>query len=204
MAQPSIPALIRTFSPLSRARSSVLDYLSDFVCCLYGVPPVSLCSHNALSVREGINIFLTVSFPLKIRVSWRILTFRMMERSRNARSRYYKRWISRNEQILWRGESSNLTLNPVNSQTLKYCRWWNGTGKTTLSACYAGIERPDTEDVELSPWTFPQTTKTFGKTEQTVRDVFPRKDSWHNAALQFQTDVIKPLMIGRHYRSTNL
>ena len=36
----------------------VLDYLSDFICCLYGVP----CAYGVVTapfgVREGINIFL--------------------------------------------------------------------------------------------------------------------------------------------------
>lgn len=37
---------------------SVLDYLSDFVCCLYGTPGAYGVVTMPFSVREGINIFL--------------------------------------------------------------------------------------------------------------------------------------------------
>lgn len=37
---------------------SVLDYLSDFICCLYGVPGCYGVVTMPFSVREGINIFL--------------------------------------------------------------------------------------------------------------------------------------------------
>jgi len=38
---------------------SILDYLSDFVCCLYGVPAAYGVVTMPFSVREGINIFLS-------------------------------------------------------------------------------------------------------------------------------------------------
>ena len=37
---------------------SVLDYLSDFVCCLYGTPGAYGVVTMPFSVREGINVFL--------------------------------------------------------------------------------------------------------------------------------------------------
>ena len=42
---------------------SVLDYLSDFVCILYGVPSVYGVVTLPSSVREGINIFLDGNIP---------------------------------------------------------------------------------------------------------------------------------------------
>lgn len=42
---------------------SVLDYLSDFVCCLYGTPGVYGVVTMPFSVREGINIFLAGYVP---------------------------------------------------------------------------------------------------------------------------------------------
>ncbi|VEL23631.1 unnamed protein product, partial [Protopolystoma xenopodis] len=42
---------------------SVLDYLSDFVCCLYGVPGAYGVVTMPFSVREGINIFLDGVIP---------------------------------------------------------------------------------------------------------------------------------------------
>merc|ERR1711874_750876 len=42
---------------------SVLDYLSDFVCCLYGIPGAYGVVTMPFSVREGINIFLDGFVP---------------------------------------------------------------------------------------------------------------------------------------------
>ena len=42
---------------------SVLDYLSDFICCLYGVPGAYGVVTLPFSVREGINIFLAGFIP---------------------------------------------------------------------------------------------------------------------------------------------
>lgn len=42
---------------------SVLDYLSDFVCCLYGTPTAYGVVTMPFSVREGINIFLAGWVP---------------------------------------------------------------------------------------------------------------------------------------------
>ncbi|KAG7215198.1 hypothetical protein INR49_022697 [Caranx melampygus] len=41
----------------------VLDYLSDFICCLYGVPSAYGVVTMPFSVREGINIFLDGYYP---------------------------------------------------------------------------------------------------------------------------------------------
>ena len=42
---------------------SVLDYLSDFICCLYGKPGAYGVVTLPFSVREGINIFLDGFVP---------------------------------------------------------------------------------------------------------------------------------------------
>lgn len=42
---------------------SVLDYLSDFICCLYGKPRAYGVVTLPFSVREGINIFLAGFVP---------------------------------------------------------------------------------------------------------------------------------------------
>ena len=62
---------------------SILDYLSDFICCLYGLPGAYGVVTMPFSVREGINIFLagfvptenlrfrddSISFKIAIRIS---------------------------------------------------------------------------------------------------------------------------------------
>ena len=42
---------------------AVLDYLSDFICCLYGQPGAYGVVTMPFSVREGINIFLAGFVP---------------------------------------------------------------------------------------------------------------------------------------------
>ena len=59
---------------------SVLDYLSDFICCLYGVPGVYGVVTMPSSVREGINIFLDGYIPSEnLRFRQTSLVFKVAE-----------------------------------------------------------------------------------------------------------------------------
>ena len=59
---------------------SVLDYLSDFICVLYGKPAVYGVVTLPASVREGINIFLDGNIPTEnLRFREESLTFRIAE-----------------------------------------------------------------------------------------------------------------------------
>jgi ATP-binding cassette subfamily E protein 1 len=59
---------------------SVLDYLSDFICVLYGRPAVYGVVTLPASVREGINIFLDGNIPTEnLRFREESLTFRIAE-----------------------------------------------------------------------------------------------------------------------------
>uniref|UniRef100_A0A7N0SX85 ABC transporter E family member 2 n=1 Tax=Kalanchoe fedtschenkoi TaxID=63787 RepID=A0A7N0SX85_KALFE len=59
---------------------SVLDYLSDFICCLYGKPGVYGVVTLPFSVREGINIFLAGFVPTEnLRFREESLTFKVAE-----------------------------------------------------------------------------------------------------------------------------
>ena len=42
---------------------SILDYLSDFICCLYGTPGAYGVVTMPMSVRQGINVFLAGFVP---------------------------------------------------------------------------------------------------------------------------------------------
>lgn len=42
---------------------AILDYLSDFICCLYGTPSAYGVVTLPFSVREGINVFLAGFIP---------------------------------------------------------------------------------------------------------------------------------------------
>src|ERR1700739_3477001 len=59
---------------------SVLDYLSDFICVLYGKPAVYGVVTLPASVREGINIFLDGNIPTEnLRFREESLQFRIAE-----------------------------------------------------------------------------------------------------------------------------
>jgi ATP-binding cassette subfamily E protein 1 len=59
---------------------SVLDYLSDFICVLYGRPAAYGVVTLPASVREGINIFLDGNIPTEnLRFREESLTFRIAE-----------------------------------------------------------------------------------------------------------------------------
>jgi len=59
---------------------SILDYLSDFICCLYGVPGAYGVVTMPMSVRQGINIFLSGFIPSEnMRFRDEELTFKVSE-----------------------------------------------------------------------------------------------------------------------------
>ena len=58
---------------------AVLDYLSDFICCLYGKPGAYGVVTAPFSVREGINIFLAGFVPTEnLRFREDALTFKVI------------------------------------------------------------------------------------------------------------------------------
>ena len=61
---------------------AVLDYLSDFICCLYGVPGAYGVVTMPSSVREGINAFLDGFIPTEnLRFREEALTFKVSEQA---------------------------------------------------------------------------------------------------------------------------
>jgi ATP-binding cassette subfamily E protein 1 len=67
---------------------SILDYLSDFICCLYGTPGAYGVVTLPMSVRQGINIFLSGFIPAEnLRFRDFELTFRVVEQKENNTSK---------------------------------------------------------------------------------------------------------------------
>lgn len=60
---------------------SILDYMSDFICCLYGVPGAYGVVTMPMSVRHGINVFLAGWIPSEnLRFRDEELTFNVSEK----------------------------------------------------------------------------------------------------------------------------
>jgi ATP-binding cassette, sub-family E, member 1 len=175
---------------------SVLDYLSDFICVLYGRPAVYGVVTLPASVREGINIFLDGNIPTEnLRFREESLTFRIAEAGEEFlvhRSRAFK--YPSMEKTLG---SFHLTIEPgdFTDSEIIVMMGENGTGKTTFCKMLAGAEKPDgsksVPDMKVSMK--PQTITP--KFEGTVRQLFFKKIKTAFLSPSFQTDVVKPLKL---------
>ncbi|RLV94316.1 Translation initiation factor RLI1 [Spathaspora sp. JA1] len=177
---------------------SVLDYLSDFVCILYGAPSVYGVVTMPSSVREGINIFLDGHIPTEnMRFRTESLQFRLADAADanlvldKSNSMSYPAMKKTQGDFKLAVEAGNFT----NSEIL-VMMGENGTGKTTFCKLLAGAIAPDGGDDEIPKLNVsmkPQ--KIAPKFPGTVRQLFFKKIRASFLHPQFQTDVIKPLKI---------
>lgn len=175
---------------------SVLDYLSDFVCLLYGAPSVYGVVTLPSSVREGINIFLDGFIPTEnMRFREESLQFRLADAADglildHSSALSYPNLEKTQGDFHLRVEKGEFT----NSEILVLFGE-NGTGKTTFCKILAGALEADhkTEIPKMSISMKPQ--KIAPKFPGTVRQLFFKKIKGAFLNPQFQTDVVKPLNI---------
>ncbi|EON96824.1 putative translation initiation factor rli1 protein [Phaeoacremonium minimum UCRPA7] len=175
---------------------SVLDYLSDYICVLYGQPAVYGVVTLPHSVREGINIFLDGHIPTEnLRFREESLTFRIAEAQDefNAdRSRAFKYPAM---QKALGNFSLRIDSGDFTDSEIIVMMGENGTGKTTFCRLLAGALKPDNgkKVPEMRISMKPQTITP--KFEGTVRQLFFKKIRAAFLSPQFQTDVVKPLKL---------
>lgn len=175
---------------------SVLDYLSDFICILYGAPSVYGVVTLPSSVREGINIFLDGHIPTEnMRFRTESLQFRLADAADDlildkSNSLEYPSMTKTQGDFKLEVEAGDFT----NSEILVMVGE-NGTGKTTFCKLLAGAIAPDggKEIPKLNVSMKPQ--KIAPKFTGTVRQLFFKKIRASFLHPQFQTDVVKPLKI---------
>ncbi|KAI4209315.1 MAG: hypothetical protein LQ351_007741 [Letrouitia transgressa] len=175
---------------------SVLDYLSDYICLLYGKPAVYGVVTQPASVREGINNFLRGEVPSEnLRFREESLTFRLGEAGdefsaeRDQASSY-----PRMEKALG---DFHLGIEPgkFTDSEIVVLMGENGTGKTTFCRMLSGNEKPDNKvnlpklNVSMKP------QKITPKFQGTVRQLFFKRIKGAFLSPQFQTDVYKPLKL---------
>lgn len=178
---------------------SVLDYLSDFVCILYGVPSVYGVVTMPFSVREGINVFLDGMIPTEnMRFRDEALTFRMLETAdERPEADIHRRYAYPHMTKTFAGHfKMSIDAGAFTDSEIIVMLGENGTGKTTFIRMLAGVDRPDDnsdEVPELNVSYKPQ--KLVARSENTVRELLLEKirDMWLHA--QFQADVVRPLKI---------
>lgn len=175
---------------------SVLDYLSDFICVLYGVPSVYGVVTLPASVREGINIFLDGNIPTEnLRFRQESLQFRLSEGTEElivdkSRSFFYpsmEKTLGEFKISIERGDFTDSEIIVMMGE--------NGTGKTTFCLTLAGHLKPDggVEVPQLNVSLKPQ--KISPKFSGTVRQLFFKRIRAMFLHPQFQTDVCKPLKL---------
>lgn len=183
---------------------SVLDYLSDFICCLYGKPGAYGVVTMPFSVREGINIFLAGFVPTEnLRFREESLSFKVSDVGLDA-DEEEKRFLHYNYPSMKKTQGSftlHVEAGEFNDSEIIVMLGENGTGKTTLIRLLAGMLKPDddtkAEIDEFSVSYKPQ--KISPKFPGSVRDLLHKRIRDAYLHPQFQADVMKPLNIESLY-----
>jgi ATP-binding cassette subfamily E protein 1 len=199
---------------------AVLDYLSDFICCLYGTPGAYGVVTMPFSVREGINVFLAGFIPtenlrfredaLNFKVSERVESDEALAGAKNDVMAAYnypnmtKTQTKGTAKFILHVESGSFT-----DSEIIVLLGENGTGKTTFIRMLAGIlksdeqekceKEGDTDGAEACG--VPQLVVSYKpqkispKFEGTVRQLLHKRVRDLYVQPQFISDVMKPLMM---------
>jgi len=178
---------------------SVLDYLSDFICVLYGIPGVYGVVTMPFTVREGINIFLDGFVPTEnLRFREESLTFKVSENAEEEEDvKRMRRYAYPDMEKTMKSFHLHVKPGQFTDSEIIVMLGENGTGKTTFIRMMAGILKPD-NDISIPQLNVsykPQ--KISPKSQGTVRMLMHAKIRDAYIHPQFITDVIKPLQIER-------
>jgi ATP-binding cassette subfamily E protein 1 len=175
---------------------SVLDYLSDFVCVLYGRPAVYGVVTLPSSVREGINIFLDGHIPTEnLRFREESLTFRLAETGDDFLVDKDRAFSYPTMEKTLGNFHLKVDAGAFTDSEIIVMMGENGTGKTTFCRMLAGAEKPDNGisvpklNISMKP------QKITPRFQGTVRQLFFKRIKAAFLSPQFQTDVYKPLKL---------
>jgi len=194
---------------------AVLDYLSDFICCLYGTPSAYGVVTMPFSVREGINIFLAGFIPTEnMRFREEQLTFRIAQYAEEG-------GIQRTATTVYPSMTKTMVTEDGTNRFILHIEGGdfsdseiivllgeNGTGKTTFIRMLAGLlksdeqveaEKQDGEELAKERFGVPQLRVSYKpqkitpKFEGTVRELLHKRVRDAYVHPQFVSDVMKPL-----------
>ncbi|KZV80519.1 P-loop containing nucleoside triphosphate hydrolase protein [Exidia glandulosa HHB12029] len=174
---------------------SVLDYLSDFVCCLYVKPSMYGVVTMPFSVREGINIFLDGFIPTEnLRFREDSLSLKMVETAEELIVDKTRRYAYPSTTKTLGGFKLTVQAGEFTDSEIIVMLGENGTGKTTFVRLLAG-DTPDVE-VDKQSWAFSLKSQTISpKFPGTVRMLLLKQIKAAFMHPQFNTDVMKPMAI---------
>ncbi|KAL6764648.1 ABC transporter E family member 2 [Haematococcus lacustris] len=177
---------------------SVLDYLSDFICCLYGKPGAYGVVTLPFGVREGINIFLAGFVPTEnLRFREESLSFKLVEQMTEEGIKKFARYSYPAMKKTQGNFSLQVEAGEFTDSEIIVMLGENGTGKTTFIRMLAGMAPPDGDvEVELPKFCVsykPQ--KISPKFEGTVRQLLHKRIREMYLHPQFNADVMKPMSI---------
>ncbi|KAM0726094.1 Protein Pixie [Formica fusca] len=176
---------------------SVLDYLSDFICCLYGVPGAYGVVTMPFSVREGINIFLDGFVPTEnLRFREESLVFKVAESATEEEVKRMNHYEYPEMSKTMGSFKLNVEKGQFTDSEILVLLGENGTGKTTFIRMLAGNLALDdgSESIPQLHISYkPQ--KISPKSQGVVRQLLHEKIRDAYVHPQFVTDVMKPLKI---------
>ncbi|XP_046984837.1 protein Pixie [Schistocerca americana] len=174
---------------------SVLDYLSDFICCLYGVPGAYGVVTMPFSVREGINIFLDGFVPTEnLRFRDESLVFKVAESATEEEVKRMNHYEYPPMYMRMGNFHLSIERGQFSDSEILVLLGENGTGKTTFIRLLAGKLRPDNGSGSVPQLHIsykPQ--KISPKSQGIVRQLLHEKIRDSYVHPQFVTDVMKPL-----------
>lgn len=179
---------------------SVLDYLSDFVCCLWGSAGAYGVVTMPFSVREGINIFLDGFVPTEnLRFREVSLTFKVAEQVEDIKEADKMNKTDYPDLSKTMGSFQlNVEAGSFSNSEIVVMLGQNGTGKTTFIRMLAGLLAPDDKEAQeelpkLNVSYKPQTIT--AKFQGSVRELMHAKIRDAFVHPQFVSDVTKPMLI---------
>ncbi|KAL4429493.1 hypothetical protein ABPG74_001338 [Tetrahymena malaccensis] len=174
---------------------SVLDYLSDFVCCLYGAQTAYGIVTMPFSVREGINIFLAGFIPTEnMRFRDYGLSFKVADNLEPVDMKKMSHYTYPAMEKQQGAFKLSICPGEFNQSQIVVLLGENGTGKTTFIKMLAGKDPAVKDKIpELNVSYKPQTVNP--SFESSVRDLLNMRIPGVYTQPAFVSDVTKPMLL---------
>jgi ATP-binding cassette, sub-family E, member 1 len=219
LVDPSTEEGIKNYVLVVEHDLAVLDYLSDYICCLYGTPSAYGVVTMPFSVREGINIFLAGFVPTEnLRFREEELSFKLStnvdEVSGQPQRKATYTYPTMTKTMSGGGEfDSRFVLHVEPGQftdsEIIVMLGENGTGKTTFIRMLAGLLKSDEavqaaaegDEDRAAELGVPSLNVSFKpqkispKFQGTVRELLHKKIREAYVHPQFVSDVMRPMAI---------